>query len=40
LESGEAIDDVLSDGQSAGFTVDAVRAPNGKHVFKDIQPVE
>src|SRR5437867_13358892 len=39
-QTGEAIDDVVGPMVNRRVTVDAVRAPNGKHIFKDIQPVE
>jgi hypothetical protein len=39
-KAGDAIDDVVGPMVNRRVTVDAVRAPNGKHLFKDIQPVE
>ena len=39
-KAGDAIDDVVGPMVNRRVTVDAVRSPNGKHVFKDIQPVE
>lgn len=39
-QTGEAIDDVVGPMVNRRVTVDAVRLPNGKNVFKDIQPVE
>jgi hypothetical protein len=39
-QTGEVIDDVIGSMVNRRVTVDAVLAPNGKHVFKDIQSVE
>jgi len=39
-KAGEVIDDVVGPMVNRRVTVDAIRAPNGKHLFKDIQPVE
>lgn len=39
-QAGEAIDDVVGPMVNHRVTVDAVLAPNGKHMFKDIQPIE
>lgn len=39
-KAGDAIDDVVGPMVNRRVTVDVVRAPNGKHVFKDIQAVE
>ncbi len=40
LQAGEAIDDVVGPMVNRRVTVDAVLTQNGKHVFKDIQPIE
>jgi hypothetical protein len=40
LKAGDAIDDVVGPMVNRRVIVDAVRTPNGKHLFKDIQPVE
>ena len=39
-ETGEVIDDVVGPMVNRRVTVDAVLTPTGKHVFKDLQPVE
>jgi len=40
FKAGDAIDDVVGPMVNRRVTVDALRAPNGKHTFEDIQPVE
>ncbi|HZL80248.1 MAG TPA: hypothetical protein VFC17_15550, partial [Candidatus Limnocylindrales bacterium] len=40
LKAGDAIDDVVGPMVNRRVTVDAVRTPNGKHFFKDIQSME
>jgi hypothetical protein len=39
-KAGEAIDDVVGPMLNHQVTIDTVKTPDGKHLFRDIQPVE